>query len=321
LRGGDDHSGGGDGAVGTADLERQLALLRARAAEPQAGVFGPASVMWQVYREAAIFLGAGRALLLQLAHPWVAAAIERHSYALDDPIGRFHRTFSTTFTMVFGSLDQACAVARRLHRRHAAITGVLPETVGRFATGTSYRANDVAALRWVHATLTETALIAHSLICAPLAPEARERYWADSRLFAALFGIPEAALPQDWTGFAAYCEALQQGDALAVGDAARRIAAALFRGRVRPPFWYMALTAGLLAPRWREAFGLPYGAAERRAAERAIGALRRLYPWLPPPLRYVGPYQEARARLAGRRPGVPTLLLNRFWIGQAQMPD
>jgi uncharacterized protein (DUF2236 family) len=304
-----------------ADLERQLAILRAAAAGPAAGIFGPASMMWQVDREAAIFLGAGRALLLQLAHPWVAAAIAQHSRALDDPIGRFHRTFGIVFTMVFGSLDQAFAAARRLHRRHAAILGRLPQAAGRFAAGTPYRANDVAALRWVHATLAETAPIARELVFAPLTQEARERYWAESRLFAGLFGIPEAELPRDWAGFAAYSEAMQSGDTLAVGDDARRFAAALFRGRLSPPFWYRAVTAGLLAPRWREEFGLPYGAAERRSAERAVGMLRRLTPWLPPPLRFVGPYREARARLAGRRPGPLTPLLNRLWIGRSRMPD
>jgi uncharacterized protein (DUF2236 family) len=30
---------------------------------------------WRVNREAILFLAAGRALLLQLAHPWVAAAV------------------------------------------------------------------------------------------------------------------------------------------------------------------------------------------------------------------------------------------------------
>ena len=53
-----------------------------------------------------------RALLLQLAHPWVAAAIIDHSRTLGDPIGRFHRTFAVVFTMVFGTVDQALSAAR-----------------------------------------------------------------------------------------------------------------------------------------------------------------------------------------------------------------
>jgi uncharacterized protein (DUF2236 family) len=69
------------------DLERQLDLVRAAAASPIAGVFGPHSLMWRIDREEAIFLGAGRALLLQLAHPWIATAITEHSQVFGDPIG------------------------------------------------------------------------------------------------------------------------------------------------------------------------------------------------------------------------------------------
>jgi hypothetical protein len=78
--------------VGIEDLEKELARVRAGTADPVAGIFGPRSLTWQIDREAAVFLGAGRALLLQLAHPWVAAAIEQHSHAFADPVGRFHRT-------------------------------------------------------------------------------------------------------------------------------------------------------------------------------------------------------------------------------------
>jgi uncharacterized protein (DUF2236 family) len=105
--------------VGTEALERELNLVRSAAAGSLAGIFGPRSMTWRVNREAAIFLGAGRALLLQLAHPWIAAAIEQHSDTFANPIGRFHRTFSTVFTMVFGTLEQSLAAARLLHRRHA----------------------------------------------------------------------------------------------------------------------------------------------------------------------------------------------------------
>ena len=89
------------------DLELALDKVRIDAAGLVAGVFGPDSVTWRIDREALTFLGAGRALLLQLAHPWVAAAIAEHSKTVDDPIGRFHRTFAVVFTMVFGTHDQA----------------------------------------------------------------------------------------------------------------------------------------------------------------------------------------------------------------------
>ena len=117
------------GLVTDALLEEQLELIRARTASPLAGVFGPTSITWRTNREGILFLAAGRALLLQLAHPWVAAAVADHSKALSDPIARFHRTFKVVFKMVFGTVDQAFAAARSLHRRHESITGVLPDEV------------------------------------------------------------------------------------------------------------------------------------------------------------------------------------------------
>lgn len=190
--------------VSEEDLERNLDLVRTAAAGLVEGVFGPASLSWRVDREAVIFLGAGRALLLQLAHPWVTAAIAVHSRTFADPIGRFHQTFNIVFTMVFGTLDQALAASRRLHHRHAMVVGVLPAAVGPFAEGSAYRANEVSALRWVHATLVETALLAHDLVPPALTDGEREQYWLESRLFGALFGIPPTSLPSDWMSFAAY---------------------------------------------------------------------------------------------------------------------
>jgi uncharacterized protein (DUF2236 family) len=310
--------------VTEADLERELEWVRRKAAGPRAGLFGPASVTWRVDREAVVFLGAGRALLLQLAHPWVAAAITHHSRSLADPIGRFHRTFGYVFTMVFGTLGQAIAAAQALHRRHALIVGVLPERAGPFAAGSSYRANEVAALRWVHATLIDSAMIAYQLLRPPLSDEEREQYYAESRLFAALFGIPQSVLPQSWAGFADYVAEMVGSDILAVSDPARRIAAELFSGpgsRWRTPRWYNALTARQMPASLRQDFGLSYGPSEHRTAERALAVLRYIHSFTPAALRFVGPYHEAGARLGGRtRPGFLTQALNRFWIGRASMP-
>jgi uncharacterized protein (DUF2236 family) len=338
------------GSVTEADLDRELALLRDTAAGRPGGVFGPGSMVWRVDREAAICLGAGRELLLQLAHPWVAAAIAEHSRSLCDPVGRFHRTFHPVFTMVFGTTEEAFAAARRLHHRHSMITGTLPadtlpagtlpadmlpagalptgalpEDAGGFAGGSAYQANDIAALRWVHATLIDSALLAYELVLPPLDPADRERYWAEARVFAGLFGIPQSALPQDWAGFERYVAAMLASRQLAVSPVARVIASRLLAGagtRWRVPTWYRGLTAALLPQRLRDGFVLPDGPADRRAADRALGLLRTLYPRLPTRLRHVAPYHEASARLRGRqRPGATTRLLNRLWIGRNSVAD
>ncbi|MGY3080559.1 uncharacterized protein (DUF2236 family) [Bradyrhizobium sp. LM6.10] len=288
--------------VSANDLEFALDQVRANAPEQVPGVFGPSSVTWRIDREAVIFLGAGRALMLQLAHPWVAAAIAEHSKTFADPIGRFHRTFDIVFAMVFGSLDRALLSSRQLHRRHSMIVGEMPETVGPFVAGSRYCANDIPSLCWVHATLVETALMAHDLVLPPLSAEERECYWTESRTFGALFGLTGDDLPADWSGFAAYTNAMAQSDTLTVSPAAREIVRQIFCGArpwLRPPRWYRALTASLLPEPLRAGFGFGLDERNTRSADNALKWIRRVYPKLPDRLRYVGPYQEAQARLNG----------------------
>ena len=312
------------GIVSGALLEEQLELVRERVASPLAGVFGPSSMTWRMNREAILFLAAGRALLLQLAHPWVAAAVAEHSRALTDPVARFHRTFKVVFAMVFGTVDQAFVAARSLHRRHETITGVLPEAVGPFEAGSRYRANNISALRWVYATLSDSALAAHELILGRLDPADRERLYSESQLFAAMFGIPRHLLPTNHASLTLYVRAMCDSEILTVSAAARHIATQIFAPSRfwRVPRTYMALTAGMLPERLRREFGLSFGAPERRRSNRALAVVRRVYPHLPARLRYVGPYHEAQQRLAGSPiPDISTRLANRLWIGQASIAE
>jgi uncharacterized protein (DUF2236 family) len=259
-----------------------------------------------------IFLGAGRALLLQLAHPWVAKAIIDHSHALSDPIGRFHRTFNPVFTIVFGSLDQALAAAVRLHRRHAGIKGQLSEN-------SPYWAREPSALYWVHATLVDTMLAVYQLILPPLTPDERERYYRETMILGRAFGIPVRLLPPSWEDFVAGHQAMWASAKLEVAPDTRLLAHRLL-DEMRAPHWYRAVTARLLPRAARAAFALPYRGAEVRSADTALSWIGRLYPLLPERVRYVGPYQEAKGRASGSKPpDFITRWLNRLWIGQATM--
>ncbi len=305
------------------ESERLLAGVAQRAAGAECGLFRPESVSWRINRESALFLGAGRAALLQLAHPWVAASLEQHSSVLRRPIARFHNTFRIVFTMVFGTLDQAMAAARHLYTLHTRITGELSEDVAAYRRGSRYEANEVAALRWVFATLVESGVMAYESVLPPLLPAEREQYYAESRLLAGLFGIPAEALPENWAAFAEYNRAIHASDTLGVSQGARRIGHSLLEGAgswIHPPLWYRALTAAWLPARFREEFGLPFGKRERRSAERALCWLPRLYRRLPPAVRFSGPWQEAQARLNHAQAGLIVEWSNRFWIGKKRMP-
>jgi len=311
--------------IGPAALEARLQAVAAQAPgmpapgmpDGSAGLFGPGSPLWRVDRESALFLGAGRALLLQLAHPWVAAGVAQHSRALADPLGRFHRTFGSVYAMVFGDVAQAVAAARALHRRHAGVVGRLAD-----GPGTPYRANQADALAWVHATLCDTALLVHDAVLPPLDAADRDSYWREAVRMAGLFGLDPADLPGDWLAFRRRFD--QQVTALPpVCADARQVAWGLFRGGprwTRLPGWYLDLTAALLPAALADGFGLRRDAAACRRAERVLRLAGRLYPLLPARLRLVGPWWQAMERVRGRpRPSLPTRLSNRLWIGRSDL--
>jgi uncharacterized protein (DUF2236 family) len=249
--------------------------------------------------------------------------ITQHSDAFADTVGRLHRTFATVFAMVFGTLDQSLSAARRLHRRHASIKGKMRWTAGPYSLGSTCSANAIPALRWVWATLIDTALLAYQLLLPPITPRQREHYYRESQLFAGLFGIPRAHLPRDWAEFSSYFSAIVQSETLSVSDQARTMARRLVTGadlRLPVPASYQDLTIALLPAPLRDRFVFSFAATQKQQIRRAIALTRRIYPLLAARLRHIGSYQEAQQRLAGRAaPDFVTRLCNLFWIGRAEL--
>ena len=305
------------------DSESRLTSVAARVTNPIAGIFGPASFSWRINRESALFLGAGRAALLQLAHPWVTASLAEHSTVMDRPIEHFHNTFRIVFTMIFGSLPQALAASRHLHALHTRIQGEMPEDVAHWKRGSHYEANEIGALRWVFATLVESAVLAYDCALPALSAAERDSYYAECKTLAGLFGLPVVSLPENWEAFTSYNRKMHASGELGVSGTARRMAHNLLSGAgswVRPPFWYRALTIEGLPDRFREEFDLPFGVREQRAATRARRLLPGIYRRLPASVRFTGPWREAQARLAHRPVDLPTRWSNRFWIGRPLLP-
>src|SRR3954466_15211182 len=101
-----------------------------------AGLFSRDSMLRQVLGESVAIAGGGCDLLLQIAHPLVAAGVLDHSRFQADPLARFRATLDSLLGIVFGEQDQAKATLRDFHSTHTPVRGVLREQAGRYPAGT-----------------------------------------------------------------------------------------------------------------------------------------------------------------------------------------
>jgi uncharacterized protein (DUF2236 family) len=263
------------------DADDDEALLaRAGLAElppPEQGLFADDSWIRRVSGESALLFGGGRALLLEVAHPLVAAGVARHSSFRTDPFGRLQRTLDAMSKLTFGDRAAALAAARFVERAHGRVHGVLGHAVGCFGPDTRYDGRDPELVRWVWATLVDTSLLVYEELVEPLDAAARESFFAGQRVLARLLGVPEDRVPAGYDAFRRYFDGMLAGDELVVGDEAREIAQAVLHpaavpgaGRVR------LLTAALLPERLRREFGLPWDAERAARYEGLRESVRRL---------------------------------------------
>jgi uncharacterized protein (DUF2236 family) len=99
------------------------------------GLFGQGAVIWRGNREGVLLVGGGAALILQVAHPLVAAAVAEHSNYREDPWGRLYRTLDLTTRVVFGDVRTAEVAARRIRAAHGRVRRVTAESGGRYPKG------------------------------------------------------------------------------------------------------------------------------------------------------------------------------------------
>jgi uncharacterized protein (DUF2236 family) len=224
------------------------------------------SVSWRVNAEPFVFLGGGRALLLQVAHPKVAAGVEQHSTYVSDPWGRLFRTVDVMAKLTFGAPAVSRARADMLTKMHRRVVGTTDD-------GEPYGALDGDLLLWVWATLCDTALVVYERVRPPLSAGARLRYYDEWKLVAAACGVPDGACPPTWDEFQAYIAGTVRDD-LYVSTAARSVAHATMAPPLPWPLGPAAartqrlVTVGLLPPATRDAYGFRWSHARERRLQQ-----------------------------------------------------
>ncbi|MFD0534026.1 oxygenase MpaB family protein [Actinomadura luteofluorescens] len=247
-------------------------VLRTLAAEPLVG------------------LAAGRALLMQLAHPAVARGVAEHSDFAERPLARLFGTLDFLLIVTFGTPEQVARIAAKVRGIHTTVRGE------------DYSGNDPDLQLWVNATLIDSALHVYEHVIRGGDPALAEAYYRQARVVAEVLGCPLESQPPDLAAFRAYMAATLA--ALKVTGTAREVAAAVLwprRLRTLAPALavFRLLTAALLPDELRDQFGLPWTPARRRTAGALLRTARLGRRLTPAPLRR--PPEPLLVRLAAYR--------------------
>ena len=270
------------------------------------GYFSSGSVIRRIGAESILMLGGGRALLMQVAHPLVAAGVAGHSDYAGDPWRRLARTMTALYTIVFGSRAEAERAGAIVRAVHARVHGRTAEPLGRFPPGSVYAADDPELQLWVHATLVDTGLVTYETYVGGLGRAEQEAFVREMAVVGEIFGVSAAVLPRTLANFDEYVAAQLAGGELTVTRPALDVARTMLRPPLprllRPPLRVaVGASVSLLPERLRDEYGFR---ARPGLTAVSSGAVRAVLPTVPRPLRTL---RDERSHK-----GVPLRLLEAF---------
>jgi len=148
------------------------------------------SVSWQVFKNpVALYIGGITAVVLQLSEPRVGTGVWRYTTFRQRPLERLQRTGHSALMTVYGPRSRAESMIAGVTRLHERVRGVAPD-------GRAFAATDPELLDWVHATACFGFLEAYHAYSRPLPALERDRFYAESRPVAQLYGARSAPASQ-----------------------------------------------------------------------------------------------------------------------------
>jgi uncharacterized protein (DUF2236 family) len=259
------------------------------------GLFGPDSISWDVLREGSVMIGGVRALLMHAVHPLVVAGARQTGMYERDPWRRLERTLRQTFTVVFGTREEALAASRRIDDIHGAINGVDE------VTGLRYDARDPELLLWVHACLIDSFMEFERRSVGRLDDDGRQRFHVEQMAGVELLRLPRERIPPTATGLRAYIDEVVASGTLRLTADAAKVAAVIREppdGVPRRRLWRLVsfLAFHTLPPAVRDLYGVRHGPVHEAMLRALTWTQRHDRPLMPPRWRFIAP-----AIVAGRR--------------------
>lgn len=262
------------------------------------------SVAWKVNCEIVLLLGWNPAILLQVAHPLVAAGVVDHSLFLTDPAGRARRlwrTLNVMFDLTFGLPHEVQRAADAINAVHDRVHGELRQAAGPFEAGRGYSAHDPELLRWVHCTMLEVFPRTYRLYVGPLSDAEWDRYCAEASRVEPLLGVPDGFLPNSLPALRTYLRETLASGQIAVSEESRMLAHDILHPRLplplvplRPFFqWPMV---GLLPAPVRQAYGFAWDSRRENLMRDSARLVRPVLALTPSLLRHWPAARRAFAR-------------------------
>jgi uncharacterized protein (DUF2236 family) len=274
------------------------------------------TTMADIAPESVLLAGAGRAILLQIAHPAIGYGVARHSDFARRPMDRLNGTLTYIYALTSGTEEDKRAVRRAVNRAHRPVrsepdpAAAVPDdaTAAPRSGDPAYDARDPHLQLWVAATLYDTAITVFELVHGPLDDASADHVYREYALLGTALQMPEELWPADRAAFRRYFERTVQE--LSVDDTVREVAEALLRAEKAPlpiragmPIARF-VTMALLPDRVRQAFGYAWDDRRERRFRRLVRVAGPLYRALPERLRRA-PQRHYLARLHAASADLP----------------
>ncbi|MEU1482889.1 oxygenase MpaB family protein [Streptomyces sp. NPDC005752] len=221
--------------------------------DPDPGLFGPASVTWQMHADPMMWVAGIRALYLQTLHPRAVRGVMQNSDFRKDAWGRLMRTADFVGTLSYGTTRAAEKYGARVRTIHRLLEATDP------ATGEVYGIDEPELLLWVHCAEIDSYLQVERRSGFPLSDRQADRYVDEQRESARLVGLDPSDVPASTAALAVYFEEVRP--LLAAGPEASEVDDFLRR----PPV--PALLTPARALLWRRVAALAYDSLPAYAHE------------------------------------------------------
>jgi tritrans,polycis-undecaprenyl-diphosphate synthase [geranylgeranyl-diphosphate specific] len=241
-----------------------------------------------------VMIGGWCAILLQLYHPQIAAAIRDHSQFRDAPFKRWLRTILFLEITLNGSSREKGNLTDWLNRMHKPVHGTLQAegAVANLPPETSYGFTEDLQL-WVVATLAFAFLEFHRVFGTPLEENEKDLICSEFMMIAYRLGVPLERLPLTYAEYEQYFNRMLEQ--IEVSSTTQQMVTALFQGGVMFQGAVMGNTRmfqllnrgavllgfSLLPQRMREVLGIQLSFSQKLLQAMLCLLVRGLYRMLP----------------------------------------